>query len=173
MWFQKYLPTREAMRNTRTLQFLSHIILEPNLWHFNRHSVSFAVLIGLFCCFLPIPFQMIPCVLLVAWIRCNLPLALAFVWISNPITMPPMMYFCYRLGNFLLGKPNERSQIEVSLEWLASQIAVVWQPLLLGCLITGTTLGLFGFVAVRIYWRWKIARDWTMRRLKRKLKLSN
>ena len=173
MWFQKYLPTREELRNTRTLQFLSHIILEPNLWHFNRHSVSFAVFVGLFCCFLPIPFQMIPCVLLVAWIRCNLPLAVVFVWISNPITMPPMMYFCYRLGNFLLGEPNQISQIEVSLEWLASQVAVVWQPLLLGCLVTGTTLGLMGFLAVRIYWRWKIARDWSMRRLKRKLKLGS
>lgn len=169
MWFKKYLPTQEQLRNTRTLQFLSHIIFEPNLWHFNRHSVSFAALVGLFCCFLPIPFQMIPCVLMVAWVRCNLPLAVAFVWISNPITMPPMMYFCYRIGTTILDRPNHVETVEISVEWLASQVAHVWQPLLLGCLLTGLVLGVIGFVSVRIYWRWKVARNWSMRRLRKKL----
>ena len=173
MWYQKHLPTREQLRNTRTLQFLSHIILEPNLWHFNRHSVSFAILIGLFCCFLPIPFQMIPCVLLVAWVKCNLPLAVACVWISNPITMPPMMYFCYRVGNFILGEPDQVSKVEFSIEWLVAQVAVVWQPLLLGCVLTGLSLGLIGFVSVRVYWRWKVARNWSMRRLRRKLHIGD
>ena len=172
MWYQKYLPTKEQLKNTRTLQFLSHIIFEPNLWHFNRYSVSFATLIGIFCSFLPIPFQMIPCVLLVAWIRCNLPLALGFVWLSNPITMPPLMYFCYRLGSWILDEPNQLHKGEMSLEWILAQIAVVWQPLLLGCFICGTVFGVLGFVAVRIYWRWKVARNWSMRRLRRKLKLG-
>lgn len=169
MWFKKYLPTPEVLRKTRTLRFLSHVIYEPNLWHFNRHSVSFATLIGLFCCFLPIPFQMVPCVLLVVWIRCNLPLALFFVWISNPITMPPMMYFCYRVGTTLLDRPNTVETVEISLEWLAGQVAIVWQPLLLGSLLTGLVMGIIGFISVRIYWRWKVARNWSMRRLRKKL----
>jgi len=169
MWFQKYLPTREQLKNTRTLQFLSHIIFEPNLWHFNRHSVSYATLIGIFCCFLPIPFQMVPCVLLVGWIRCNLPLALGYVWISNPVTMPPIMYFCYRVGTFILGEPSTVQGGHISLEWLADQVAVVWQPLLLGSLVTGISLGMIGFMAVRIYWRWKVARNWSLRRLRKKL----
>lgn len=169
MWFQKYLPTREQLKNTRTLQFLSHIMFEPNLWHFNRHSVSYATLIGIFCCFLPIPFQMIPCILLVGWIRCNLPLALGYVWISNPVTMPPIMYFCYRLGSTILGEPSRVQEAHVSIEWLADQVAVVWQPLLLGSLLTGTVLGLLGFVAVRLYWRWKVSRNWSLRRMRKKL----
>ena len=130
MRYRKYLPTREQLRNTRSLQFLGHIIFEPNLWHFNRHSVSFAVLIGIFCCFLPMPFQMIPCVLLVIWVRCNIPLAIAIVWISNPITMPPMMYFSYKLGRWMLGQPAPSAELEVSTQWLVEQLAVVWQPLL-------------------------------------------
>ncbi|MEJ6516999.1 MAG: DUF2062 domain-containing protein [Pseudomonadales bacterium] len=173
MRYRKYLPTREQLRNTRSLQFLGHIIFEPNLWHFNRHSVSFAVLIGIFCCFLPMPFQMIPCVLLVIWVRCNIPLAIAIVWISNPITMPPMMYFSYKLGRWMLGQPAPSAELEVSTQWLVEQLAVVWQPLLLGCIVTGTTLGLLGFALVRLYWRWKVARDWRKRKRRLEKYLAN
>ncbi len=71
-----------------------------------------------------------------------------------------------------MGEPSEVSKVEFSLEWLATQIAMVWQPLLLGCVVTGLTLGLLGFIAVRVYWRWKVARNWSMRRLRRKLHLG-
>ena len=173
MRYRKYLPTREQLRNTRSLQFLGHMIFEPNLWHFNRHSVSFAVLIGIFCCFLPMPFQMIPCVFLVIWVRCNIPLAIAIVWISNPITMPPMMYFCYKVGRWMLGQPAPSAELEISTQWLVEQLTVVWQPLLLGCLVTGTTLGLLGFTLVRLYWRWKVARDWRKRKRRLEKYLAN
>ena len=169
MRYRKYLPTREQLRETRSLRFLGEVIFEPNLWHFNRHSVSFACLIGIFCCFLPMPFQMIPCVLLCVWIRCNVPLAIALVWISNPVTMPPMFYSTYKLGTFILGQKNEVSRINLSWEWLSAQFSVVWQPLLLGSVLTGLTLGCLAFVAVRIYWRWKVGRNWSMRRIRKRL----
>ena len=172
MPYRKHLPTREQLRRTQSLRFLGDVIFEPNLWHFNRHSVSFAFLVGLFCCFLPIPFQMVPCVLLAVWIRCNIPVAIALVWLSNPITMPPLFYATYRFGAWILGREREVSRINVSWEWLSGQFAVVWEPLLLGSLLTGITLGSIGFVAVRIYWRYKVARHWSMRRLRRSISRS-
>ena len=36
--------------------------------------------------------------------RCNIPIAIAVVWISNPITMGPMMYFAYKLGGAVTGQ---------------------------------------------------------------------
>lgn len=173
MRYRKYLPTREQLRNTRSLQFLGHMIFEPNLWHFNRHSVSYAVLIGTFCCFLPMPFQMIPCVFLVIWVRCNIPLAIAIVWISNPITMPAMMYFSYKLGSLILGQPATFTELEISAQWLAEQLALVWQPLLLGCIVSGASLGLIGFTLVRLYWRWKVKRDWNKRKRRLEKYYSN
>lgn len=164
MPLRKYLPTREQLREIKSLQFLGEMIFEPNLWHFNRHSVSYAVLFGLFCCFLPIPFQMIPCVLSCVLIRCNVPLAIALVWTSNPITMPPMMYFAYRVGTGLLGQSNQVVSIDLSLEWLTAQLAIVWQPLLLGSLVCAVTSGLIGFVIVQLYWRWKVSKHWRKRR---------
>jgi hypothetical protein len=170
MWFRKYLPTKDELRKTKSLQFLGDHIFEPNLWHFNRHSVSYAAFIGIFCCFLPIPFQMIPCVILVVWVRCNIPLAIALVWVSNPVTMPAMMYFTYRLGTWILGEPNVVGDIEISVEWLTAQLSAIWQPLLLGCVLTGLTLGGSAFGLVRIYWRWKVKTDWSMRKLRNRLK---
>ena len=164
MPLRKYLPTREQLRETRSLQFLGEMIFEPNLWHFNRHSVSYALLFGLFCCFLPIPFQMIPCVLLCVAVRCNVPLAIALVWISNPITMPPMMYFAYRVGTRILGQSDQLVSIDLSLEWLTTQLAIVWQPLLLGSLVCGVTTGVIGFVTVHLYWRWKVSNSSKIRR---------
>ena len=170
MDFKKHLPSKDQLRATKSLRFLGDVIFEPNLWHFNRHSVSFAMLVGGFCCFLPIPFQMIPCVFLVMWLKGNLPLSIGLVWISNPITMPAMMYFTYRVGISLLGQTDTLTAIPDSIDQLFEQIAQVWQPLILGSLITGLTTGLIGFVLVRVYWRWKVARNWSMRRLRNKLK---
>jgi uncharacterized protein (DUF2062 family) len=172
MPYRRYLPTREKLREFRSLKFLGEMIFEPNLWHFNRHSVSFAFLVGIFCCFLPIPFQMVPCVLLCVWIRCNVPLSIALVWISNPVTMPPMFYSTYKLGTWMLGRESQVSRVNLSWEWLSAQFTVVWEPLLLGSLLTGITLGSLAFVIVRIYWRWRVARHWSMRRFRRRLAQS-
>ena len=53
---------------------------------------------------------------------CNVPLAIALVWISNPITIPPLFYFTYRLGTLILGEPETVGSIELSLTWLSGQI---------------------------------------------------
>ena len=156
--FKKHLPTREQLKNTRSLRFLGDHILDPNLWHFNRYSLSFAFLVGGFCTFLPVPFQSIPCVLLCIWIRCNIPVAVVVVWISNPITMGPMMYFAYRVGGRLLQQAPEYSPLDPSFEWFMNQLSDIWQPLIVGCLFCGLVTGVTGFVAVRVYYRWRIHR---------------
>jgi uncharacterized protein (DUF2062 family) len=164
---KKYLPTREELRATRTLHFLGEVIFAPNLWHFNRHSVSYACLVGVFCCFLPMPFQMVPATIMSIWIGCNMPITIALVWISNPITVPPIFYFTYRVGCWILGTPEKAEKISISLEWLTTQLAVVWKPLLLGSLVCGITFGVISFVIVRLYWRWKVRRNWHFRKLQR------
>ena len=164
---KQHLPTKEQLRNNRVLSFLGSILFEPNLWHFYRHSVSLAVGIGLFCAFLPIPFQMLPCALGCIWLRANLPLAIAIVWISNPITMPPMFYGTYKLGTWILGEPNRVVEINLSWEWLSAELGLIWQPLLLGSLVAGIIVSTAGFVVTRLYWRWLIHRRWQHRKNRR------
>ena len=42
--------------------------------------------------------------LIAIWLKVNLPLSVALVWVSNPITMGPMFYFAYKLGALLMGE---------------------------------------------------------------------
>jgi len=162
MDLKQRLPSREQLREIKSLRFLGDLIFETNLWAFNRHSVSFAILAGGFCCFMPMPFQMIPCLFLCIWWRCNVPLAVAIVWLSNPITMGPMMYFCYRLGLLLLGQAT--GEFPSNLDAIVRQLPMVWQPLLLGCVLCGSAVGGTGFVLVRLYWRIRIHRQVARRR---------
>ena len=167
MQLKKYLPSKDQLRKTRSLRFLGNLIFEPNLWHFNRHSLSFAVLIGSICSFLPIPFQMLPCVLICIVIRCNIPVAILLVWISNPITYGPMMYFAYKVGIRFMGVETPDMPETPTFQWLFEQLSDGWQPLIIGSLICGSSAGIIGFVLIRIYYRWRIA-DYLKRRNQRR-----
>ncbi len=168
MTYRKYLPTREQLRNTRGLKFLGDVIHEPNLWHFNRYSLSLAFLIGGICCFLPMPFQTIPCVILCVWLRCNIPVSVAVVWLSNPITMGPMMVFAYKVGAGIMDVERNPSPLDPTLEWFMGQLGEIWQPLILGALVCGITFGTTGFLAIRLYYRWRITRYKRRKREKRR-----
>ena len=148
----------------RSLRFLGKLILEPNLWHFNRHSLSYATLVGGLCCFLPIPFQMVPCALACILLGCNIPVAMLLVWISNPVTVGPMMYFAYRVGLTILGMETPSIPESPNFDWFFEQLLDIWQPLIVGCLTCGLSIGLTGFFGVRSYYRWKIIRYIQQRR---------
>jgi uncharacterized protein len=167
---RRYLPDSRTIRESRALRPVRRWLHEPDLWHLNRRSVSGAVFIGLFCAFLPIPFQMLPAALLALAARCNLPLSIALVWVSNPLTMGPMVYFAYRLGAWLLDRRIEVASIHLSWEWLGAHIGDIGWPLLVGSLVSGWVVGLTGLVVVRVTWRLHVISRWRVRLEKRRLR---
>tara|TARA_B100000519_G_C14177548_1_gene406964 strand:+ start:198 stop:704 length:507 start_codon:yes stop_codon:yes gene_type:complete len=160
---KSFLPTPGQLREIKSIAWLGHFLFDPRLWHTARKPVSHGVWIGSLCCFLPIPFQMVPGALLCFLLRANVPVAIAIIWISNPVTMPVMFYFAYRVGALLLGTPEIPLEMELSALWLGDQLLRIWQPLLLGSLVCGATMGLTLFSAVRLYWRMRIVRHWRTR----------
>jgi uncharacterized protein (DUF2062 family) len=74
------------------------------------------------------------------------------VWISNPVTMGPMYFFCYLIGAEILGVEPTGFDFELSFAWLLSELAAIWQPFLLGCLIVGLVSATASFVLVRVLW---------------------
>jgi uncharacterized protein (DUF2062 family) len=143
------------------------LLHDANLWHLNRRSVSGAFCCGLFWAFIPIPLQMLASAASAIVFRVNLPIAVALVWLTNPLTMPPVFYFNYVVGAKLLGEPITVTDFDASVAWLESVIAQIWEPLLLGSLVSGTLAGLIGYAGMRGFWRWHVLRQYRRRQASR------
>jgi uncharacterized protein (DUF2062 family) len=152
-FIKRYLPDHGTLREHPHLQRFGARLHDANLWHLNRHSVSGAVALGLFWAFVPMPLQMLPAAACAIWLRVNLPISVALVWITNPLTMPPIWYATYRLGAWLLGMPRQVIPFELTIPNLVARLQDIWEPLYLGSLVAGTVLALLGFVLVRLAWR--------------------
>lgn len=155
------------IRSERSLRVFGRLLHNANLWHLNRYSVAWAVSVGLFVAFVPVPFQMVLAAATAIVIGCNLPIAVVMVWFSNPITMPPLFFAAYKLGAWLLDETPRSVRFEISFEWLMTKLDDIWQPLLLGCFVMGLAAAIAGHAAVRLIWRIHVRQSWHERRRRR------
>jgi uncharacterized protein (DUF2062 family) len=166
---KRFMPDPDWVREHKSLQFLGDWLHKhPNLWHLNRRSVPSAFFIGIFMSFVPVPSQMALAAIAAIACRANLVISVALVWISNPLTMPPMFYFAYKVGLAVTGAPAGEFTFELTWQWLSDGLAQVWYPFIVGCLSCGLFFGLLGSTAIRIYWRWHVIHHWHKRRLNNK-----
>lgn len=170
-FFKRFMPSPEKIQSNRWLRFLGGIIHDPNLWHFNRHSISRAVAIGLFWAMIPMPLQMLAATLSAFFWRANLSLSIGLVWLTNPITIPPVFYACYKFGSWILGIPPMEAPEHISLEWIMELFKHSWLPLYLGSLILALLFSICGYFFTLWYWRWSVGRTWKARQKSRRLKL--
>ncbi len=165
---KRLMPDHRIIREHKRLRFLGSLLHDPNLWHFNRRSASGAFAVGLFMAWVPVPFQMLLAAVGAIIFRVNLPLSVALVWVSNPLTMPPLFYFAYLVGAWMLGDHGvSHIAFELSYEWLATELGAIWQPFLLGCFIMGVSSSLLGFLTIRGLWRLHLVRHYRERKLRR------
>lgn len=98
-FFQSWLPSPEKVSKLKLMRFFGQRTLNPLLWYVNRKSISRAVFIGAFFGLLPIPFHSVLIILVVLLLEVNLPVALALAWLSNPLTLVPILYVGFWLGS--------------------------------------------------------------------------
>ncbi|MCW8929694.1 MAG: DUF2062 domain-containing protein [Gammaproteobacteria bacterium] len=167
---KKYMPDHHTIKEHKYLQFFGTLLHDGNLWHFNRRSVSGAFAVGLFCAFIPLPMQMIFAAAIAITVRVNLPISVSLVWLTNPITMPPIFYASYKVGAFVLGQKALTSDYKPTAEWFSEQLDYIWEPFLLGSLICGIVSALLAYITIRLLWRLHIIRHIKERRLRLKSK---
>lgn len=167
---KRWSPDPQKIRETRGLRFLGKLLDDPNLFHLNRQSVSLAFMVGLFVCFIPVPGQMPIAAAIALLVRCNLPISVGLVWLTNPLTMPVVFYAAYKFGAWLLDRPPTGFHFELSWEWLQTGFLTIWKPLLLGSLIFGVVSGITAYFLVQAFWRWHVADRWKQRRERRQQK---
>ncbi len=169
---KQYLPDFQKIRERGRFGFFGRLLEDPFLLHLNRRSVAGGVAVGLFVAFLPIPMQMVAAAGVAVLVRVNLLLSVMLVWVSNPFTMPPMLYASYRLGARITGTNIERRPFELKLEWFWDNLAQTWQPLLLGSVLLGLLTAAIGYLLVLLAWRLYVYRHLQLRgqRLSRRQK---
>ncbi|RUM84597.1 MAG: DUF2062 domain-containing protein [Candidatus Thioglobus sp.] len=151
---KRFSPDPKTLKNHKHLGWLSKHLHDRSLWNFNRRSISKAFAVGLFCAFVPVPFQMILAAPAAVIFSANLPLSVALVWITNPVTMPPIYYGCYKLGAWILDVEVQQDFV-MSLEYVWEVFGVIWQPFLLGCLVVSTVSAFVGYWAIQLIYRFK------------------
>jgi len=159
-FIKRFLPDPEKLKAHPHLKHFGQALQNPNLWHLNRRSAAGAVAVGLFCAWMPIPFQMLLAAAIAMIFAVNLPISIALVWISNPITMPPLFYAAYRLGAFILNEPIVHFHFHLSFRWLLNTFETIAPAMLLGCLILGLVCAFVGYFLLRALWRFNVSKKW-------------
>ncbi len=153
---KKFLPHPKIITDSRLIRLLGPRLHDPSLWHINRQSFSGAIAVGVFCAFMPVPFQMLLAALAAISLRFNILVAVPTVWISNPITLAPMFYFCYRIGAAILDIHADNFNFELSFDWVVTGMLDIWQPLLLGCLVVGLVSATVSYWLMQFLWRYHL-----------------
>lgn len=169
-FLRKFSPDPNKLKEHKHLQFLGDTLHLPCLWHLNRRNVAAAFAIGLFCMWIPVPFQSVIAALLAVFFRANLPLAVVLVFVTNPVTMPPMLYAAYLLGAAIVGHPPAGFNFEPSLDWLMNGLILIWKPFLLGIFLMAVLSAVIGYYGVHLLWRLHLIRHLKERRARKSRK---
>ncbi len=166
-FFRKLSPDHKKLKEHKYLRIFGRLLHDPNLFHLNRRSVSGAMFCGLLCAFIPIFPQMLTSAILAIIFRVNLPISVSLVWLTNPITIPPMFYGSYRVGLWVLGQESKIAEFQMNMAWLESVLGDIFWPLFVGGIIVGTVFGVLGMIGTRLLWRWHVISHLKRRRAAR------
>lgn len=162
---RQWTPSKKEIQEYRYIHIFGDTLKQPELWTFNRSSSAKGIAIGLFCAFLPMPFEIIPAIFMATVLRGNLPFAVIGIWISNPVTWVPLYAPCYFLGAKLMGLElipiNQISILEFGWHYVA-----LW----LGCLMIGTVVGFSSHFLISYFWAAQVRHRWARRKLNRNKK---
>ncbi len=156
------MPKPREILDLQCLRVFGSLLQDPNLWHLNRRSASGAFAVGLFVMYLPPVGQMVIAAAGAIKFRVNLPISVALVWVSNPVTIPPMFYFAYVLGCWMISQPVLPFDLEFWMDW-HNWIGILW-PLTIGCLVCAAVCSVLGYVSIQALWRWSLMREIRLRR---------
>ena len=140
-----------STNNPKFNEFLDKYNLPKAYFAINRRAVTRGLLVGLFWGFIPMPFQMLGVIITTPLMRFNVPIGLATVWLSNPITYPPLWYLEYLTGNLILGREGIEN-IELTMEWFQSHWDDIIVPLYVGTAFYSTIVSFLIYLLVNWLW---------------------
>jgi uncharacterized protein len=162
-WFKKRLTASHAAVSSQLPLRWKRYLRKPAFWDFKRDAVARGVAAGLFAAAIPImPFQTLLTVLVTILIRGNLAIAFAASWVSNPITLLPLAYLTYHVGNLVMGD-KKSIVVTTNFDWHIINIHGYWnggkawilqfgKAFFVGLPIVALAMALSGYFLVMIIW---------------------
>lgn len=175
-WVREHSPTREELARNRFIKPFAGRVLRRELWRFTRRSVPRGAALGMVVgIFVMIPGLQILCSALIALpFRANIPVAAAATFASNPLTTPFILIAAVFVGNDLFGFDANPARFLAMIRagaglsqwaaWLASDAA---PAMVLGLLVIATASGIISYFLAKWFWRYRTARKWRRRSLRR------
>jgi len=162
---------KKRAKSTQIDKFITKYKIPREYLSINRKSISRGVGLGIFIAFIPMPFQMFAVLALTLVFRFNVPIAIVMVWLSNPLTMPPMYYMEYETGLYFLQQPP-LPDVQLTLDWFENNIEEIVLPLYLGTLFYSLSISLVLYLLINILWIRSVHEYLRLRRVKKWLKLA-
>jgi uncharacterized protein (DUF2062 family) len=172
-WLNRHLPRRETIHQYRLLRPFARRLSQPDLWHLNRRSVPRAVAIGLGLGII-IPFMhMVLAALVAIPARANVVVAAACTLIVNPLTIPPMYYAAYRIGQWELRQetivdPTAAAHASGELSRMLFWVHEASGPIAIGIVTMALGAAAVGYAVSALLWRLWVASQWRARRQARR-----
>ena len=170
---KKILPSHAAISANRCVARFGHWLQHHNLWHLHRRSVAGGVAVGLFAGLIPgsNPVQFSAAALLAIGFRVHLPIAVIVTLYSNPLTILPLYWLAFTLGQWVLqtpdgGLPSFAISGDSAGAWLAAAfewLTTTGKPLLAGIPLLALLLAVIGYTVVRLAWRCHVTYSWRKR----------
>ncbi|MBL0709672.1 MAG: DUF2062 domain-containing protein [Colwellia sp.] len=161
---KRLMPDHQTIKNNKYLKIFGSLLHNPHLWHMNRHSVAKAFAVGLFFAFMPVPFQMVLAAGMAILVHANLPLSIALVWLTNPLTIPAIFYGCYLVGMWIMGTPSQDFAFEASWQWVVDSLSTIGPAFFLGCGVLAIIFSLLGYFGIQGLWRYSVIKAWQKRK---------
>lgn len=158
---KKFNNFKNDPRTKKLKKFLNNSNGENN----NKNSISSAVSIGLFCGLFPAPFQMISAASIAYYCKANILIAIFVTLYTNPITIFPIYFIGYKLGEYIINfvknffnyeiffnLNNNHSIIKIeesfNFQWFLDQSGIF----IFGNLILGFLLAFLGYFVTQIFY---------------------
>ncbi len=150
---KKILPTHEKIKKQKFLKIFGKQLNKKEIWSLSRKKVVIGVLIGIFVACLPMPLQMVPACLLAIFLNANLPISFLLIFVSNPITMPPLFYLEYEIGNLVL---KSETIIEFNFDSMYENFDQIAISLWTGALVLGIFASVICAITVNFLWIYSV-----------------
>ncbi|MDP9087934.1 MAG: DUF2062 domain-containing protein [Pseudomonadota bacterium] len=159
-WLKRITPDRLTLEKHWCLKHFAAVMLDRRCWIFNRSSVTRSFALGLFIAFIPptplLPVHLVTCALLGIYLRLNLPILFATVFVSNPFTWLPQVAGSLWVGAKLLGLDLMPFLHAITQHTFWADMNLLWPPLLLGALVLGLIAAATGYVLAQAAWRARV-----------------